>query len=164
VPTLGEACQILRVSRATLEKWMLKLGIVPSRHEWDLRYFTISAEDVEAIRAARSHMPGAISRPQPRQHVPRAQKVARQPPPSLLPADGLLSASFSSKTEAARWLATHGVSVNTARGWDGWDEVLLEGRSVLLFALTHDTGDFRQRWHLARCGVAGCACEELLPE
>ncbi len=58
MPTLGEACQMLRVSRRTLDKWLERLKIEPTRHEYDLRFWTISAEDVQRIREERAKMPG----------------------------------------------------------------------------------------------------------
>lgn len=57
--TLGEAARLLRVSRHTLDKWLERLGIEPTRHEYDYRFFTISAEQLQAIRDARAKMPVA---------------------------------------------------------------------------------------------------------
>lgn len=58
MPTLGEACQQLRIGRVTLEKWIKRLGIETTRHEWDYRYQVIAPEDVERIAEARRKLPG----------------------------------------------------------------------------------------------------------
>ena len=59
MPTLTEAAQLLHISEKTLRKWMRRLELEPARHPYDLRYFTLTDEQVEAIRDARAQMPGA---------------------------------------------------------------------------------------------------------
>ena len=63
MPTLGEACQQLRIGRVTLAKWIKRLGIETTRHEWDYRYEVIAPEDVERIAEARRKLPQASGRP-----------------------------------------------------------------------------------------------------
>lgn len=63
MPTLGEACTQLRVSRRTLDKWLKRLEIEPQKHPRDWRYFTITDDQVQQIREARAEMPGAQSVP-----------------------------------------------------------------------------------------------------
>jgi len=57
MPTLGEACQQLRIGRVTLEKWIDRLHIEKTRHEWDWRFTVIAPEDVERISEARRKLP-----------------------------------------------------------------------------------------------------------
>lgn len=59
MPTLGEACQQLRIGRVTLAKWIKRLGIETTRHEWDYRFEVIAPEDVERIADARRKLPSA---------------------------------------------------------------------------------------------------------
>ena len=59
MPTLGEACQQLRIGRVTLAKWIKRLGIATTRHEWDYRFEVIAPEDVERIADARRKLPSA---------------------------------------------------------------------------------------------------------
>ncbi len=61
MPTLGEACQTLRIGRVTLAKWIKRLGIETTRHEWDYRYEVIAPEDVERIAEARKKLPSRAS-------------------------------------------------------------------------------------------------------
>jgi len=64
--TLGQVCRELRISRKTLKKWLDRLKIEPTKHPRDWRHFTLTSEQVEAIRAARAEMPGSTStRPPP---------------------------------------------------------------------------------------------------
>lgn len=65
MPTLDQAARQLGISEKTLRRWIKLLNqkrprqqIVPTRHEWDGRYFVIRDEDVTAIREARAQMPG----------------------------------------------------------------------------------------------------------
>jgi hypothetical protein len=57
MPTLGEACQQLRIGRVTLTKWMKRLDIAATRHEYDWRFTVIAPEDVERIAEARRKLP-----------------------------------------------------------------------------------------------------------
>lgn len=61
MPTMGEAARLLGIGRVTLEKWCKRLDLTPERHPYDYRYFTLTEEQVDAIRAARRQMPSASS-------------------------------------------------------------------------------------------------------
>jgi len=63
MPTLGEACQQLRVGRVTLAKWIKRLGIETTRHEFDWRYEVIAPEDVDRIAEARRKLPVTTKQP-----------------------------------------------------------------------------------------------------
>lgn len=52
--TVGQACGDLGVSWPTLKKWLGKLGIEPTRYEWDLRVWMLTAADIERVRGARA--------------------------------------------------------------------------------------------------------------
>jgi transposase-like protein len=73
---MREAAKNLGISRTSLEKWIRRINeteekkppeqrkrIEPQRHEWDWRFYTITDEDVERIRQARSQMPERVARP-----------------------------------------------------------------------------------------------------
>ena len=59
MPTLGESCQQLCIGRVSLAKWIKRLGIATTRHEWDYRFEVIAPEDVERIADARRKLPSA---------------------------------------------------------------------------------------------------------
>lgn len=61
MPTLGEVCYQLHVSRRTLDKWLTRCNITPERHPADYRFYTISDEDIEKIRQTRAQMPGMVA-------------------------------------------------------------------------------------------------------
>jgi len=67
--TLREARATLGISYPTLRKWIRRLGIDRVQHPRDERFWTLTDEQVDAIRAARAEMPGstavAIRRPTP---------------------------------------------------------------------------------------------------
>lgn len=54
---VGDAAQQLGIGRVTLEKWMKRLGIEPTRNSYDWRFHEISEEDLRRIRWAREQMP-----------------------------------------------------------------------------------------------------------
>lgn len=185
MPTLGEACQLLRISRRTLEKWLERLQIAPQRHEYDLRYQVISAEDVERIRAARAAMPGmetyqgyGFSPHAPRTTYTRhrdskpafnrresGEATYTDTSASAHGGTSLASDAFSSHADAARWVVEHGVnSPLSPKSWPGWREVELTPRAVLMLMLrVYQPGNWRQQWRPRRCGRAECVCQELLP-
>lgn len=183
MPTLDEACRTLRVSRHTLRKWMKRLGITPERHPRDYRYWLLTSEQVETIRAARAEMPGAIisiaSKPafdrSPTAetgvgvHVPMFTPTPRPRPLqrdtfTTLP-DGMLS-----RTDAA---SLHNVPMTTLRRW--CDAGLVEtasatyggehGQFSIARPLTRQ--GLRQFWHLAhgRSDFTPCRdCPHTPPE
>ena len=73
MPTLGEACQQLGITRRTLDKWLTRLDIEPERHPQDWRYRTLTDEQIQRIADERALMPGlpasgqnaAVTRSQP---------------------------------------------------------------------------------------------------
>ncbi len=84
MPTLSEAAAHLGLSRHSLRKWMRRLQIGPTRHEYDLRYWCIADEDVRRIADARAQMLGAqaqvVRAHQQHQDGPHA---VRELPPDL---------------------------------------------------------------------------------
>ncbi len=76
-----------------------------------------------------------------------------------------VSGDWRTYTDAARWLQDHGVSMNTARAWLNWRDVVpLERSAMLRDALARlDAGDFRVPWRLSRCDDPLCPCRDLLP-
>lgn len=190
MPTLGEACRLLRISRKTLEKWLVRLAIEPQRHPFDLRFQTISADEIERIREARAQMPG-LEQYQGYGFSPAHPGAGR---PAIRTASALdgrrresdkttytdtsagalggtslasdaLANIFPTHAEACRWLLLHGIaSVSTPKTWRGWREVELTPRGVLMLALTvKRPGNHRQVWELRQCAQAECVCHELLP-
>ena len=131
MPTLGEACQQLRIGRVTLAKWIKRLDIATTRHEWDYRYEVIAPEDVERIAEARRKLPTAqrptiipsysalaFDRRQSEQGVsseasPDRAPVSRQRPLQRGPS-GALPDGMMSKEDASR---LHGVPTSTLRRW-----------------------------------------------
>lgn len=114
MPTLGETCLRLGITRRTLAKWLERVNalraetgeppIEPHRDAYDYRYYTLTDEQVEAIRAARSQMPGmsatiplppTLSRPRQRPVVSGDDRRVSELP------DGLVS--------VAGWLGRHGL-------------------------------------------------------
>lgn len=136
MPTLGEACQTLRIGRVTLAKWIERLGIETTRHEWDWRFTVIAPEDVERIAEARRKVPGrsvtGVSIPSysslafdrrsgigdtPNTASPTVTPVPRQRAVELatLRASGEgLPDGMMSKEDASRF---HGVPTTTLRRW-----------------------------------------------
>lgn len=90
--TLGQAAAELNVTRRTLAKWLKRLQIAPSRHHADTRFWTLTDEQVEQIRAARAEMPQAAPA------LPRLARPALLPPAlsPLLPAPLPRPAALSS--------------------------------------------------------------------
>jgi len=76
-----------------------------------------------------------------------------------------VSGDWRTYTDAARWLQDHGVSMNTARAWLNWRDVVpLERSAMLRDALARrDAGDFRVPWRLSWCDDPLCPCRDLLP-
>jgi hypothetical protein len=88
--TLGEACRSLRISRKTLDKWLVRLEIEPKRHPRDWRYWTISDDQLEQIRLARAEMPGMVP---PLMRPPAYARGSIIPPASIRPSESQRSAS-----------------------------------------------------------------------
>src|SRR5262245_58214751 len=87
--TLSEAMRELGIAnRRTIEKWISVCKIRPTQDENDRRFWRITGEDMERIRARRAQMPAARA-PQPRHAA--LPVVPRVLPP--LPAPEPLSAS-----------------------------------------------------------------------
>src|SRR5260221_617209 len=76
-----------------------------------------------------------------------------------------VSGDWRTYTDAARWLQDHGVSMNTARAWLNWRDVVpLERSAMLRDAIARrDAGDFRVPWRLSWCDDPLCPCRDLLP-
>lgn len=170
MPTISEAAKMLGVGRVTLEKWMKRLEITPTRHPQDWRFWCLTDEQVQQIANERAKMPGHINK-----HLyvalraesdglgyddasPIVTSAPRQRPlrteaSSPLP-DGMMS-----RTDAAD---SHGVPRSTFRRWcdDGRVETAHETyggergqfaiaqpvtRSGLaqLYALAHRRSDFQ---------------------
>lgn len=113
MPTLGEACQQLRIGRVTLAKWIERLQIETTRHAWDWRYQVIAPEDVERIAEARRQVPA-------RTHVPTVANM----PPALSRGDsdgsGRLADTFHIPAPARRPVRRVSASSAAAVLPDGW--------------------------------------------
>lgn len=55
--TINQALALLGIHHTTLKKWCRELGIEPTRHKRDGRYWMLTTEQVAAIRQARAEMP-----------------------------------------------------------------------------------------------------------
>ncbi len=181
--TLGEACRTLQISRKTLDKWLARLKIEPTRHAWDFRYYVIGDEDVAKIADARSQMPALARMAQPRQPARRISDLSHMPDPSESPrsasgdplppatprrpdasATRPLSAlrvgtsrqgADGSKAEVCRWLADgHGVLLNTARHWSSHDGMPTEKRSAFAWALAKER---EAGWRKGATHIPHCA-------
>lgn len=186
MPTLGEACQLLRISRRTLDKWIARINkdepdrpIEIERHKDDLRFHMISTEDIQRIRTRRAQMPGMAvysgygftphyppSSPPARLDMPAntgdGQANKRRAP---FPRPILAGDSFRTHAEGYRFLALHGVNERTPKTWAGKDTVERSPRAFLLWALSiKQPGNHRQPWELHRCEDPACVCQELLPD
>lgn len=85
--TLGEAMRRLGIAnRRTFDKWCKREKIKPQRHAYDLRFFTVTTEEVERIRAARAQMPTPMTHTTPVTHVERPAREAPVPPFATAPA------------------------------------------------------------------------------
>ena len=76
---------------------------------------------------------------------------------------------FKTKSDAARWLARHGVNEHTPKSWRGWPPDELTPTAVLDFALEIQEAatarkDWRVTWRLARCGDPLCVCRDLIED
>jgi hypothetical protein len=93
--------------------------------------------------------------------VPAVAPLSARPTPLVRQMRG----DWHTYTDAARWLQDHGVSMNTARGWLNWRDVVpLERSAMLRDALERlRAGDFRVPWRLSWCDDALCPCRDLLP-
>ena len=180
--TLGEARRVLRLSYKTLDKWLKRLHITPERHEYDWRFYTITAEEMERIAEVRGQMPGRLP---PRTAYTRRSASAldgrrsksgettyTDTSESALGGTSLASdatagaqGTFASYAEAARWVVEHGVnSPLSPKSWPGWREVELTPRAVLMLMLrVYQPGNWRQQWRPRHCDRALCVCQELLP-
>lgn len=61
--TLGDACTQLGVTRRTLDKWLRRFNVTPTKHEHDTRFHLIPEEVIDQIREARAQMPPTHSKP-----------------------------------------------------------------------------------------------------
>lgn len=76
---------------------------------------------------------------------------------------------FKTKSDAARWLARHGINEHTPKTWRGWPPDELTPAAALAFALEVQTaararGDWRVSWSLRQCSDAACVCQDMLAE
>ena len=109
MPTIGEACTILRLSRRSLELWMHRLDITPKPHPLDFRYHILTDEQVQLLadtlaqRPDRSVLPARSTAP-----VTRIRRPVNAPRPPGEP----LSAPQG-----------HPGDDGLPEGWIGWREM-----------------------------------------
>lgn len=168
--TLGEACQSLRVSRRTLDKWLQRLGIEPTRHAWDYRFYEITADELEQIADARKKLPVAgsfahmsdirpTSSPLAFDRQQSEKQTMRDPRPARLTDALPLPDGMMARSEVA---ARHGIAETTLRRWCDAGRIETDGGSyggehgqfsihkpvtrrglAQFYALAHRRADFR---------------------
>lgn len=164
MPTLGEASRLLRISRHTLDKWIKRLAITPTRHPFDYRHFTITDADLQRIAEARAQLPqlpGAIisiaskpafDRRQSGEKRYRDTSPARSGDVLPLP-DGMMGKQETAirhgipPTTLLRWcreglVETDGESYGGARGQFAVKHPVTRRGLAQLYALAHQRPDF----------------------
>ena len=108
---LRDACGELQISYHTLEKYMRRLSITPSRHPIDLRFYVLDDEQLDKLRAYMAQKPGAMNGAA---RMPRRQDAALlsvAAPVRVEPSESALRASQGS---------THGSILNLELLPDDW--------------------------------------------
>lgn len=170
--TAIQAAYLANVNERTIRRALASGKIVATKQhgEWQIalselrRHYTLRASRVEELEARDPETLAARITELERALIGNAQQsrpiLVQHPVQQVRP---VTQDEFANRSQAARWLARHGVNPLNPSNWAGWREVELTPRAVLALAMRiRERAKWRIPWRLVRCADASCVCQVML--